>query len=288
MKGIAAMGAYVEHSLCMFLEGNKFRVLRVEGLLKKHIEAAGVDQTILCSDLGQVGNIPPDRGHPARHQAVHRISATRTRTFARWFPTTPPRCWGSRRTCRSAQWPERPILPGAGPGSHSHQPDEDTLWPLARSSSLAPLRARFTRRRCRRICRLRRRRLLRLRSALPRPVLQSSTCMPETRKTVDRIRRPEAFAPFLQVIKQRSDCVINITTGGAPTMSVEERLRPASTFKPEVASLNMGSMNFGLYPMLNRFKEFQHDWERPYLEGSRDRIFKNTFADIETHPDDLR
>jgi uncharacterized protein (DUF849 family) len=94
-------------------------------------------------------------------------------------------------------------------------------------------------------------------------------------------QRPEAFAPFLQVIKQRSDCVINITTGGAPTMSVEERLRPASTFKPEVASLNMGSMNFGLYPMLNRFKEFKHDWEHPYLEGSRDRVFKNTFADIE-------
>jgi uncharacterized protein (DUF849 family) len=92
---------------------------------------------------------------------------------------------------------------------------------------------------------------------------------------------PEAFSPFLQVIKQRSNCVINITTGGAPTMTVEERLKPAAAFKPEVASLNMGSMNFGLYPMLNRFKEFKHDWERPYLEGSRDRIFKNTFADIE-------
>lgn len=94
-------------------------------------------------------------------------------------------------------------------------------------------------------------------------------------------QRPEAFAPFLQVIKQSSDCVINITTGGAPTMSVEERLRPASVFKPEVASLNMGSMNFGLFPMLNRFTEFKHDWERPYLEGSRDRIFRNTFGDIE-------
>ncbi len=92
---------------------------------------------------------------------------------------------------------------------------------------------------------------------------------------------PEAFAPFLQVVKQRSDCVINITTGGAPTMLVEERVRPAAHYKPEVASLNMGTMNFGLYPMLNRFKEFQHDWEQPYLEGSRDRIFRNTFADIE-------
>src|SRR5208282_2168943 len=92
---------------------------------------------------------------------------------------------------------------------------------------------------------------------------------------------PEAFAPFLKVIKQRSDCVVNITTGGAPTMTIDERLRPVAFFKPEVASLNMGSMNFGLYPMLERFKEFKHAWERPYLEGSRDRIFKNTFADIE-------
>ncbi|WP_439573916.1 3-keto-5-aminohexanoate cleavage protein [Phreatobacter sp.] len=92
---------------------------------------------------------------------------------------------------------------------------------------------------------------------------------------------PEAFEPFLKVIKQRSKAVINITTGGAPTMSVEERLTPCAVFKPEVASLNMGSMNFGLYPMLNRFKEFRHDWERPYLAGSDDRIFKNTFKDIE-------
>ena len=92
---------------------------------------------------------------------------------------------------------------------------------------------------------------------------------------------PDAFLPFLKIIKQRSNCVVNITTGGAATMTVEERARPAATFKPEVASLNMGSMNFGLYPMLARFNEFKHDWERPYLEGSRERIFKNTFADIE-------
>ena len=91
----------------------------------------------------------------------------------------------------------------------------------------------------------------------------------------------EAFAPFLQVIKQRSGVVVNITTGGAMTMTVEERARPATHFKPEVASLNMGTMNFGLYPMLERFKEFKHDWERPYLEGSRTGFFKNTFADIE-------
>src|SRR6186997_1876634 len=92
---------------------------------------------------------------------------------------------------------------------------------------------------------------------------------------------PAAFAPFLKVIKQRSNCIVNITTGGAPTMTIEERVRPAATFKPEVASLNMGTMNFGLYPMLERYDAFKSDWERPYLEGSRERIFKNTFADIE-------
>ena len=92
---------------------------------------------------------------------------------------------------------------------------------------------------------------------------------------------PEAFAPFLQVIKQRSDCVINLTTGGAPYMTIEERVRPAATFKPEVASLNMGSTNFGLFPMLNRFKDFQHEWERQHLENSRNLVFKNTFQDIE-------
>ena len=93
-------------------------------------------------------------------------------------------------------------------------------------------------------------------------------------------QRPEAFAPILSVIKQRSGVVMNLTTGGAPTMSVEERLKPCAHFKPEVASLNMGSMNFGLFPMLARFREFKFDWERPYLEGSDERIFKNTFADI--------
>ena len=92
---------------------------------------------------------------------------------------------------------------------------------------------------------------------------------------------PEAFAPFLQVIKQRSDCIINLTTGGAPYMTIEERVQPAATFKPEVASLNMGSMNFGLFPMLDRFKEFKHEWERQHLENSRNLVFKNTFQDIE-------
>ena len=91
---------------------------------------------------------------------------------------------------------------------------------------------------------------------------------------------PEMFRRFLPKIKAASNVVINLTTGGAPTMSVEERLQPALQLKPEVASLNMGSMNFGLYEMLDRFKDFKYDWERPYLAGSDDRIFKNTFKDI--------
>ena len=100
-------------------------------------------------------------------------------------------------------------------------------------------------------------------------------------KTGQPDQSPQAFEPFLKVIKQRTSAVVNITTGGAPTMLVEERLQPCAYFKPEVASLNMGSMNFGLYPMLERQKDFKFDWEKPYLEGSHDRIFKNTFKDIE-------
>ena len=92
---------------------------------------------------------------------------------------------------------------------------------------------------------------------------------------------PEAFEPFLKVIKQRSDCVVNLTSGGAPWMKIEERIQPSVRFKPEVASLNMGSMNFGLFPMLGRFKEFKHAWEREHLENSVDLIFRNTFKDIE-------
>src|SRR5438445_6514657 len=91
---------------------------------------------------------------------------------------------------------------------------------------------------------------------------------------------PKMFLRFLPAIKKASNVVVNLTTGGAPTMSVEERLQPALQLKPEVASLNMGSMNFGLYEMIPRVKEFKHSWELPYLEASIDRIFKNTFKDI--------
>lgn len=89
----------------------------------------------------------------------------------------------------------------------------------------------------------------------------------------------EAFAPILGAIKARSNVVINITTGGAPTMTVAERVRPAEYWQPELASLNMGSMNFGLFGMLGRFPSLKHQWEADYL-GNRDIIFRNTFEDI--------
>lgn len=89
----------------------------------------------------------------------------------------------------------------------------------------------------------------------------------------------EAFTPFLGVIKQRTNAVLNLTTGGSPQMTVDERVRPAAVHQPEVASLNMGSMNFGLFGMLDRFKSFEHDWERTHL-GNRDIVFRNSFEDI--------
>jgi len=91
---------------------------------------------------------------------------------------------------------------------------------------------------------------------------------------------PEAFEPFLREIKRRSSVVVNLTTGGSPYMCVTERVAPACVWKPEVASLNMGSMNFGLFPMLQRYKTFRYDWERQMLENSRDLVFRNSFQDI--------
>jgi uncharacterized protein (DUF849 family) len=93
---------------------------------------------------------------------------------------------------------------------------------------------------------------------------------------------PDVFMQFLPRIKQSTDAVINITTGGGQGMSIDERLAAALRASPEVCSLNMGSMNFGMYPMLDRYKSFQYDWEASYLESSRDWIFRNTFKDIET------
>lgn len=93
--------------------------------------------------------------------------------------------------------------------------------------------------------------------------------------------RPETFRQFLPVIKQSSDAVINISTGGGLGMSMDERLAAANSASPEMASLNMGSMNFGIFPLLERYKEWKFDWEPEFLSMTRDFIFPNTFATIE-------
>jgi uncharacterized protein (DUF849 family) len=92
---------------------------------------------------------------------------------------------------------------------------------------------------------------------------------------------PEVFMAFLPRIRQATDAVINITTGGGHNMTVQDRLAAPLRAEPEMCSLNMGSMNFGLYPNLDRYKSWKHDWEPAYLENSRDFIFRNTFKDIE-------
>lgn len=91
----------------------------------------------------------------------------------------------------------------------------------------------------------------------------------------------DVFRQFLSPIRQATDAVINITTGGSSQMSIEERLSAPSRLSPEMCSLNMGSMNFGLFPMQDRFSDWAHDWEQPFLENTRDTVFKNTFHDIE-------
>ena len=92
---------------------------------------------------------------------------------------------------------------------------------------------------------------------------------------------PNVFMQFLPRIKQASKAVVNITTGGSLGMSIDDRLAAPLRAKPELCSLNMGSMNFGLYPMLGRYKTWKHEWEPKFLEMTRDFIFRNTFKDIE-------
>ena len=107
---------------------------------------------------------------------------------------------------------------------------------------------------------------------------------PETgRPTPD----PKVFMEFLPVIKQSSNAVINISTGGGLGMTLDQRLAAAKTASPEMASLNMGSMNFGLFPLLNKYKDFKHDWEPEFLAMTDDFIFKNTFRDIAYVLEDL-
>ena len=91
---------------------------------------------------------------------------------------------------------------------------------------------------------------------------------------------PEIFARFLPAIREGTDAILNLTTGGSPAMTVQDRLRAADRFAPELCSLNMGSLNFALFPAAKRVKHWKHDWEERYLLASEDFIFRNTFRDI--------
>lgn len=102
---------------------------------------------------------------------------------------------------------------------------------------------------------------------------------PETGEPTSDI---DLFREVVRRIKAESDVIVQPTTGGAPTMSVEERIAVVPELEPEMASCNMGSINFGLYPILDAYDEFEYEWEREYLEGSRDLIFSNTFESLET------
>ena len=93
---------------------------------------------------------------------------------------------------------------------------------------------------------------------------------------------PKVFMQFLPKIKQQSDAIINITTGGSSLMSLEQRLKASLVTHPEMASLNMGSMNFGLFPLKHRYSDWQHAWEPELMDATKDTVFKNTFADIES------
>ncbi len=91
---------------------------------------------------------------------------------------------------------------------------------------------------------------------------------------------PDDFAAFLPRIKQSTDAVVNISTGGSLNNTIEERIAPALRFSPEMGSMNMGSMNFSFHPLAGKYDEFKFDWERDYIANSDSYIFRNTFADI--------
>jgi uncharacterized protein (DUF849 family) len=92
---------------------------------------------------------------------------------------------------------------------------------------------------------------------------------------------PRVFQEFLPRIREGTDAIVNLTTGGAPGMSIDDRLAAPEAASPEMTSLNMGSINVGLFPAATRIKEFRFEWERAFLEGTRDLVFRNTFKDIE-------
>jgi uncharacterized protein (DUF849 family) len=98
---------------------------------------------------------------------------------------------------------------------------------------------------------------------------------------------PAHFMAFLPRIKAATDAVINLTTGGSAVMTLDERLAAPRQVEPEMCSLNMGTMNFALYPAAARISDWKHDWEKPFLENSDDLVFKNTPRDIATILRDL-
>jgi uncharacterized protein (DUF849 family) len=91
----------------------------------------------------------------------------------------------------------------------------------------------------------------------------------------------EVFGEIINRIKEKSDIIINTTTGGGVGMSIEERVAVVTRFKPEMASFNMGSINFGLFPVARKIKEFKYPWEKGYLDSTKDFVFRNTFSDLE-------
>lgn len=98
---------------------------------------------------------------------------------------------------------------------------------------------------------------------------------------------PEDFLPFLTRIKQSTDSVVNISTGGSLKLSIMDRIKPAKTFSPEMCSLNMGSLNFAFHPIANRYSSWKFDWEEDYVRSSEGNIFRNTFADIRAAAENL-
>ena len=100
---------------------------------------------------------------------------------------------------------------------------------------------------------------------------------PETGKPSGEI---EHFDAYLPRVNAATDAVLNITTGGSPSMALEERVKAVSHYSPEMCSLNMGSINFALHPLAERYSNWKHDWEEPFLRGSEANVFRNTFTDI--------
>ncbi len=98
---------------------------------------------------------------------------------------------------------------------------------------------------------------------------------------------PAYFADMLPRIREATNAIVNITTGGHPKMTVAERIPPALTYSPEMCSMNMGSLNFALHPLADRYSKWKHDWEEPYLRDSENNIFRNTFADIRSVAEQL-